>query len=87
VTDIVETEIKSHLFKRCYHALLKADGGTTPSADHMVVVVRRFLGKVELLAFDNHALEESRLIKGVKDPVNGRPVADFTTYQGMNLFR
>jgi hypothetical protein len=53
----------------------------------MVVVVRRFLGKVELLAFDNHALEESRLIKGVKDPVNGRAVADFTTYQGMNLFR
>ena len=83
----METEIKGYLFKRCYHALLKADGGIALSADHMVVVVRRFLGKVELLAFDNHALEESRLIQGVKDPVNGRPVADFTAYQGMNLFR
>jgi hypothetical protein len=87
VTDIVETEIESHLFQRSYHALFQADGRITSSADHMVVVVRRFLGKVELLAFDNHALEESRLIKGVKDPVNGRAVADFTTYQGMNLFR
>ncbi len=55
----------SHLFKRCYHALLKADGRSAPPTDDMMVVVRRFLRKVELLALDNHALDDSRLIEGV----------------------
>ena len=65
VTDAVESELAGFFFHRGDQALVEADGRVAFTADDMVVVVGRFLGKVELFSADDNSLEQAGFVEGV----------------------
>jgi len=57
MTDAVKAELAGFFLKGGDQALVEADGRVAFTADDMVVVVGRFLGKVEFFSADDNSLE------------------------------
>ena len=72
----MEAELFGLLFQWGDQAFVETDGGAAFPADDVVMMVIRFLGKIEGFAPEDDPLDEAGFSQGLQNPVDGGAVAD-----------
>jgi hypothetical protein len=72
----VEAKLFGFLFQRGDQAFVETDRGTAFPADDVVMVMVGLLGKIEGLASQDNALDQTGFAEGLQYAVDGGPVAD-----------